>query len=227
MSSTSRELHSSTLALLMLCAAAATSGAQRADPRRGDIPTAHRGFLGVRLSDDSLASVKRRLGPTREWHTGDAGESEWWWCYRAGTGPDATVLLLSSGGEMGGRGHQLEEARLSRATRPDTLGSRCGVIRNGTAIATPGGLQLGLDRAAVVRLLGQPLAAGGDSMVYRWATEQLLSPTDPTYADWNARRTECFDGRAPFVNVGSGVTVRFDRRGASEIHLWRFDQSIC
>jgi hypothetical protein len=181
----------------------------------------------VRLNDDSLASAKQRLGPAREWHTGDAGESEWWWCYRAGAGAAATVLLLSSGGEMGGKGHELDEIRLSRAARSDTLGSRCGAIPPGTEIATQGGLHLGLDRAAVERLLGRPLVARGDSIVYRWTTEQPLLPTDPTYADWNARRAECFDGKAPFVWIGSGIIVRFDRRGASEIDLWRSDQSIC
>jgi hypothetical protein len=201
--------------------------AQTPPARHGDIPLSMRGFLGIELNRDSLASVVARLGPAKEWRTGDASGAEVWRCYRTGNDSEHAVLLISSGGEMGGSGSQVDEIRLSRSPRADSLIGRCGKAASSPGLATPGGLGLGISRATVVHLLGIPLVQGADSITYEWAGQEVLPTTDPNYSYWNARRKECFGGKAPYIDVASGVVVRFDQRGVVEIHLSRYDESMC
>src|SRR5678815_5352390 len=86
-------------------------------PVHGDMPQSMRSVLGVHLNDDSLASTKAKLGTVGEWHTGDAGESTWWWCYRAGTGVGSSAVVFSSDAEMGGDGRELDRIRVTFAER--------------------------------------------------------------------------------------------------------------
>lgn len=107
------------LVVLALGISSAALEAQDTRARLGDIPVNHRGFLGIQLSRDSLASVRQRLGYARDWTTGDGGESEVWWCYRSGSDTRAAILLIASSGEMGGPEHEVDQIRLSGASRAD------------------------------------------------------------------------------------------------------------
>jgi hypothetical protein len=204
----------------------AVAGAQ-VRPVHGDMPPNMRSVLGVRLNDDSLASTKARLGKVGEWHTGDAGESTWWWCYRVGTGSRGSAVVFSSDAEMGGDGRELDRIRVTFAERIGVDLGRCAGVTDTAAVRTPGGLQLGLSAAAVQGLLGAPLLARGDSLVYAWETEQPILPSHPAYAAWNARRTECFGGRAPYTSVSAEIVVRLDQRGVYEFVLSRGDNATC
>jgi hypothetical protein len=219
----------SAIALVTIGFAALPANAQSQSPapRPGDLPVALRRVLGVELNRDSLASVQQRLGPAHEWTTGDGGNAQVWWCFRTGVDSDAAVLLISSSDEMGGPGHEVDEIRLTRSARADPLGARCAPAVSTRGVRPSSGLRLGLDRRAIVQLLGAPLVQAGDSVAYAWETTEPLPPTSPIYARWNARRKECFGGKPPFVGISSGAVVRFDRLGASDIFLYRYDESIC
>ena len=203
--------------------APAASAQTRVDPVAGEMPAAMRAVLGIQLSRDSLASTKARLGPTTEWHTGDAGESTWWWCYRVGE----TAVIFSSDSEMGGSGHEVDHIRVTHTSRVGPDLARCALAHDSTPVQTAGGLRLSLDTTTVRRLLGTPLHARGDSVLYAWTSEQPIPPTHPAYAAWNARRTECFDGKAPFTHVYAEIIVRFDRGVVSEFVLARSDNATC
>jgi hypothetical protein len=213
--------------VVALALLAAPSGAQLVSPLAGDIPRAHRGILGVQLDRDSLLSVQRRLGPAEDWLTGDAGDAHVWWCYRVPQDAGMALVLMSSDGEMGGVGHEVDRIQLSRLAGADTLGARCLGLSGTRPLATPGGLRLGMSRTAITHLLGVPLLARGDSILYAWQSEQRLPRTDPNYARWNARRNQCFGGKAPFTSVGADIVIRFDQMGASEIRLSRSDAATC
>jgi hypothetical protein len=181
-------------ALIASCFAIASS-AQTASRLHEDMPASMRGLLGIELNRDSLASSQHELGPVKEWVTGDAGDAEDWWCYRSSSGADSAIVLFSSSGEMGGPGHEIDEIRLMRAAVADSIAAHCAPSPSDRNAATSGGLKLGLSRTAVIELLGSPANQGGDTMSYGWDVRRSMSPSESSFALWNARREECFGGK--------------------------------
>lgn len=192
-----------------------------------DMPVSMRTILGIEVSRDSLGSVQRKLGPSTAWHTGDAGESATHRCYRVGTGPSATTVRFSSSGEMGGAGQEVEDIQVWRGMGPVRDAARCAPLPNVATVQTAGGLRLGMSPPDIVRLLGRPTRVAGGTIEYSWAAEQPLPVTDPTYAEWNARRTECFGGKAPFTYVGATIRIVIGPRGATSMLISRSDNAMC
>ncbi len=197
----------------------------RARPTR-DLPSSMRGVLGVRLDKDSLASVRARLGPTTEWETGDAGDAMVWWCYRVGHGRAAAIVTFGSDGEMGGEGHKVQRIIVVRADSAGPDSSRCSTSRIARPPATQGGLRLDLSPSQVRALFGAVPRRQSHSLRYSWDFEQPLSRRHPMYAYWNTHRAECCEGRAPFYRISASLTVRFDRRGAYQFVLERYDDPL-
>ena len=212
----------SLIALTAICTSAGWARAQ-ASARKADMPIPMRTILGIEVSRDSLGSVEQKLGSSTLWHTGDASESASHRCYRIGTGPSVTTVRFSSSGEMGGAGQEVEDIQLWRGTGPATDAARCAPLSNVGAVQTPGGLGLGMSRPEIERLLGRPTRVATDTIEYTWGTEQLL----PTYAYWNARREECFGGKAPFTNVGANIRIVVGPGGATSMLISRSDNSMC
>jgi hypothetical protein len=201
--------------------------AAQAGSQTGDMPANMRTVLAVEVNRDNLASVQRTLGPVAMWHTGDAAESEYHWCYRVGAGDQATTIRFGSSGEFGGPDHTVQHIRIWRGVGPADDTGRCSPLNVTARIQTPGGLRLGIDRRVAEQLLGRPTRVAGATIEYEWATEQLLAPTNPNYTMWNARRAECFDGKAPFTYVGGFIRIVFDAHGASEVLISRSNNGIC
>ena len=191
------------------------------------MPIPMRTILGIEVSRDSLGSVEQKLGPSPRWHIGDASESVSHRCYRIGTGTSATTVRFSSSGEMGGVGQEVEDIQLWRGTGPAKDVVRCALLSNAVAVRTPGGLGLGMSRPEIERLLGRPTRVAADTIEYTWSTEQLLPVDDPAYAEWNARREECFGGKAPFMNVGASILIVIGPAGATSILISRSDNTMC
>jgi hypothetical protein len=195
--------------------------------RKADMPKPMRTILGIEVSRDSLGSVQRKLGPSTLWHTGDAGESETHRCYRVGTGPSATTVRFSSSGEMGGAGQEVEDIQLWRGMGPASDAAKCAPLSNVATVQTPGGLGLGMSRPEIERLLGRPTHVAGATIQYAWDTEQPLPVSDPKYAEWNARREECFGGKAPYSYVGARIRIEIGPRGATSMLISRGDNGMC
>ncbi len=196
-------------------------------PVAGDIPKSMRQVSGITLGVDSLASVNSKLGQAVEWHTGDAAESEWHWCYQIGASPQIIVLMFESDGEMGTAGHSVQTIRVVRAAQSGVDLHRCAQMRSNAPPRTPGGLRLGLSRTAVQALLGTPVRAHGDSLVYVWEAKELIPKTAATYSYWNSRRKECYGGDEPFSWLYAQITVRIDKSGIYEFILGRSDNATC
>ena len=185
-----------------------------------------REVLGARLNRDGPARVIARLGPTSVADTGDAAGATRVWCYRVGPASRSAVVQFATDIEMAGKEFEADEIRVSRSNRVAST-EGCALARRSSMPATPGGLRLGLSRSQVIRLLGAPIARGGDSLYYAWETTKALSPKEPSYSHWNARRKECFAGKAPFTNVQAEITLHMDSLGVYSFTLSRDANSIC
>jgi hypothetical protein len=217
-----------TRSLIALAAIFTSAGSARGqtNARKADMPIPMRTILGIEVSRDSLGSVQRKLGPSTLWHTGDAGESEMHRCYRMGTGPSAVTVRFSSG-EMGGQGQEVEDIQVWRGMGPTKDAAKCAPLSNAAAVQTLGGLSLGMSRPEIERLLGRPTRVAAGTIEYTWETEQPLPANDPMYAEWNARRTECFGGKAPFSYVGARIHIVIGPRGATSMLISRGDNAMC
>jgi len=215
--------------LIALAAMVTSAGSARGqtNARKADMPIPMRTILGIEVSRDSLGSVQRKLGRSTLWHTGDAGESATHRCYRMGTGPSATTVRFSSSGEMGGPGQEVEDIQVWRGTGPAKDAAKCAPLSNTAAVQTAGGLSLGMGRPEIERLLGRPTRVAAETIEYTWETEQPLPVTDPMYAEWNARRAECFGGKAPFSYVGARMQIVIGPRGATSMLISRGDNAMC
>jgi len=211
--------------LLLACSLVTNPAVAQHRDRGKDISRSMRGVLGIELNRDSLASVIARLGKTESWSTGDAGEARVWWCYRTTSGGDSATLLISSDGEMGGPGSEVDEIRLIRSPYADSVTSHCGRAR-GNAV-TANGLRLGVKPREAGRVIGKHAAVDGDSAAYHWSIRRFLSPKERGYGYWNERRKVCFEGKPPYQDIASRVVIWFDERGAYKILLARYDGAIC
>lgn len=210
----------------MIVASPSNGRAQTPHARDSDMPASLRGFFGVEVDRDDYATVERRLGRAGLWVTGQTGDALAWWCYRTRGAPPNTVLLLTNDVEMGGPAREVYQVELYRASAADTLIRRCAILRDSAAGATHGSLRLGMTRGAVIATLGKPTTAWTDSVAYVWDTHQPIPTSDSTYAYWNARRKECFDGHAPVSDISGEAMVRFDASGVMGIRISR-NESVC
>ncbi len=187
-----------------------------------DLPTSMRSVLGLELNRDSLASVESQLGVATVWRDGTGHDSIVKWCYRVG---DA-VIEFGSEPEFGGAGRRLHEITIRRGPSRPVDQERCTAVHR-RELRTPAGVGLGSRIAEFERVLGDPTRDSDESAEWEFSTTEPLDPGAPEYAYWNARRSECFDGKPPFVNVGVLVRVSFASSVAREVLLSRFNDAIC
>lgn len=194
-----------------------------------DLPRGFRSLAGVTLNRDSAASIRAKLGPTRERRIGTGHEAYASWCYVPAVGSPGTLLeLMSDVSDMGTPGQALNVIRL-RADASSEDRDGCGSLRASVELTTPAGLRLGLTLAHVEDLLGRPRHRGSDSLSYYFDAKEYLRPGTPEYETWNTpeHRESCFDAGLPYANVGATVMVVLRHDHVAEIRIERYDQSIC
>jgi hypothetical protein len=190
----------------------------------GDLPLSMRSILGAEIGRGNLDSMRARIGPVSDWHTGDAITAEQYWCYQ---GPDSTAVVLQNDGEFSA-GHNLVDAFwVGQLAAIDTLASHCAPASRGFPAVTPGELRLGLTRAEVVALLGQPQSQSDQLVVYAWQTKQDVPRTDPDYLAMDSLRDECYGGHAPFLDIRAAIAVTFRADRVAEFSVWRTDETFC
>jgi hypothetical protein len=217
------------LRMLSVCAwlFVSTLGAQLA-PRALDLPRPFRSLAGIELNRDSALSLGAKLGTAPTKRVGSGHDTYLSWCYLAVTGASATTLaFMSDDSDMGTHGHAVNVIRL-RSSQPDQP-SNCTELPARRSLSTPGGLQLGLTRTDIERLLGTPTRLSGDSLVYDFVSKEFMKPSSPEYKTWNTPkyRKECFGGGLPYADVGATVTVLLRDGHVIELRLERYDQSTC
>jgi len=193
-----------------------------------DLPRGFRSLAGVTLTRDSAATIRAKLGPTRERRIGTGHDVYERWCYRLTDGSRALLELMSDASDMGTPGQALNVIRL-RADAPSEDRDACAPLRASAELSTPGGLRLGLSSEKIRQLLGRPTRSRGDSLIYDFDAKEFLRPDSRAYELWNTPeyRESCFDAGLPYANVRAAVIVLLKDGRAAEIRLERYDQSVC
>ncbi|MDQ2889493.1 MAG: hypothetical protein M3R65_02920 [Gemmatimonadota bacterium] len=186
-----------------------------------------REVLGIRLNRDGPARVIKVLGATIVRDTGDAAGATRTWCYIIRNPFGSASVDFGSNLEMAGPEFEADDIRVTRVGPYHPPDAKCAAARLDGAVTTVAGLRLGLDRKQVLHLLGEPTARAGDSLWFAWMSKRQLSHADPQYAYWNARRDECFEGKAPYANVDGTITVRIDSTGVYQFELSRDANAVC
>jgi hypothetical protein len=202
----------------------------QAQSRGEDLPHGVWTIAGVTLNRDSAASIRAKLGETRERRIGTGHDSYVSLCYVRRDRSSRTLLeLMSDASDMGTSTHELNVIRL-RADAPRRERQGCAPLPvSAAALSTPAGLHLGLARARILDLLGKPARSTPDSLVWIFDAKEYLRPGTPEFQTWNTpeNREACFDAGPPYVNVWAEVVIIMRDRRASEIRLERYDQAIC
>lgn len=194
-----------------------------------DLPPAFRSVAGVTLNRDSAATIRAKLGATRERRVGTEHDTFASWCYVPTEASSRALLeLMSDASDLGTPGHALNVIRLREAAPSDDRRA-CAPLRASTGLSTPGGLRLGLSAAEIEHLLGLPRRRSADSLAYYFDAKEYLRSENPEYEKWNTpeRRETCFDAGLPYANVAATVVVLLRDGRAVEIRIERYDQAIC
>ncbi|HEY5219644.1 MAG TPA: hypothetical protein VIJ16_07535 [Gemmatimonadaceae bacterium] len=216
-------------ALLAMALSALCTASLRGQSGGHDLPRGFRSLAGVTLNRDSAASIRAKLGNTRERRIGTGHKTYATWCYVPADGSRRALLeLMSDASDMGTQGQALNVIRL-RADAPSEDREGCVPLRASVGLSTPAGLRLGLSFARVEELLGPPTRRAADSLMYFFDAKEYLQPGTPAYETWNTPefRESCFDAGPPYANVGATVIVLLRDGHATEIRIERYDQSVC
>lgn len=194
-----------------------------------DLLRGFRSLAGVTLNQDSAATIRAKLGDTREQNVGSGHDVYASWCYVPAKGQSRALLeLMSDASDMGTPGRALNVIRL-RADAPSGERRGCAGLPASAALSTPAGLRLGLSRLQIRDLLGRPTRQHADSLVYVFDAKEYMRPGTPEYETWNTpeHRESCFDAGLPYANVAASVIVLLRDGRATEIRIERYDQSVC
>jgi hypothetical protein len=216
-------------AALAICLTALSIADLRGQSGGQDLSLGFRSLAGVTLNRDSAATVRAKLGVTRERRIGAGHDAYTRWCYVKGEGSSSALLeLLSTAGDMGTPGQELNVIRL-RASAPSEDRAGCAQLRASAGLSTPSGLRLGLGSARIEALLGRPMRRAADSLIYYFDAREFMRPDSPQFEAWNTpeNREACFEAGPPFANIGATVIVLLRDDRAVEIRIERYDQSVC
>jgi hypothetical protein len=217
------------VAVLAFAFATRRNGDLHAQSHHRDLPRGLRSIAGVTLNRDSAASIRTKLGNTREQRLGEGHDVFTSWCYSlTGNASGGLLELMSDISDMGTARRALNVIRL-RAVVPSDEREGCATLRMPSAVSTTGGLRLGLTRSRIRELLGRPTRMAADSLIYDFDAKEYMRPGSPEYRIWNTPeyRKSCFEGGRPYVSVGATAIVIIRDERASEIRLERYDQSTC
>ena len=194
-----------------------------------DLPRSFRSLAGVTLNEDSAATIRSKLGTTRERRVGTGHDAYISRCYvPAGGTPRALLELMSDASDMGTPGQALNVIRF-RADAPSEDREGCAHLQASANLSTPAGLLVGSGLTTIEARLGRPTRRAADSLIYYFDAKEDLRIDSHAYQIWNTpeHRETCFDAGLPYANVTATVIVLLRDGRAVEIRIERNDQSIC
>jgi hypothetical protein len=186
-------------------------------------------LLGITAgSDQTLNDVAARLGPAKQWHTGDAGESESKLCYRFGEGPEAIIVVFASSSEMSSPKGQVNAIRVYGPQNPFAAKRRCAPTSAASSdLRTPNGIRLATTHSDISSILWPRPMSKHSSVHYESCRKRYLEGSHSHFKYWAGRKDCGFeDQRRPYENDCLSVEVQFKGGSASFFELSR-GQSIC
>jgi hypothetical protein len=193
-----------------------------------DLPDGFRSVAGVTLNRDDAATVRSKLGNTRERQIGTGHDLYISWCYVSAEAPRVLLELMSDASDMGTPSRALNVIRLRTGTHAADRDG-CASLPASATLSTPAGLHLGQPVTQIEKLLGAPSRRAADSVIYYFDAKEDLRIDSPEFKIWNTpeHRETCFDAGLPYANVAATVIVLLRDGRVTELRIERNDQSIC
>lgn len=158
------------------------------------------GSLEVALEVTTLSEVIDGVGFGLIEHNGDAGESEYWICYRT----DDSLIWIVSDGEMGGEKHAVTRiAALRRTQQTDVAGCSASAVAKSLLVVN-GKLKLSVPTSKVATLPGGTIGKPGSFSF-----------------DYQGKSGTSDSGRCPpdGFDIENWLMVVSDQGTVNEIHL--------
>lgn len=185
-------------------------------------------FLGVIAgSRQTLNDVKKHLGESRIWQTGDASTSESKVCYRVEGEMGEVIVVFASNSEMSSPKGQVTSIRVYGKEVPFAAKKRCASLRGfANELRTLDGLHLGTTRAEIAQVLWKRPVSKSSFIHYDSCRKQYMQKVDPSFERW-VGKNECFENpQRPYVNDCTSAEFRLKRDAAVYFELSR-GQSVC
>jgi len=120
------------------------------------------GAFSGRFEDTPLSAVRKAVGAGTIQHQGDAAGSLNWLCYQRGQN-----RLWVTSGEMGGDDHRVTEIVAELTGKDTATAADCATLPDKFApLVFDGRLRLGMSRAEVVKVMGQPSKSDDAQTIY-------------------------------------------------------------
>lgn len=185
-------------------------------------------FLGVVAgSQQTLNDVKKQLGESRTWHTGDAGTSESKVCYRLENETEEVIVVFASNSEMSSPKGQVTNIRIYGKEIPFAAKKRCTFLRGfASKLRTLDGLHLGVTKAEIAHVLWQRPLSKNNFIYYDYCGKQFMQKSDPYFERWVGKK-ECFENpQRPYVN--DCTTAKFQMKNDAVVYFeLSRGQSVC
>ncbi len=185
-------------------------------------------FLGVIAgSRQTLIDVKKHLGESSVWHTGDASTSESKVCYRLEGETGEVIVVFASNSEMSSPKGQVTSIRVYGKEVPFAAKKRCALLQGyANEFRTLDGLHLGATRAEIAQVLWKRPVSKNNSIRYDSCRKQYMQKSDPFFERWIGKN-ECFENpQRPYVNDCTTVEFQLKSDAAVYFKLSR-SQSVC
>ena len=185
-------------------------------------------FLGVVAgSPQTLNDVKKLLGETSMWHTGDAGTSESKVCYRLEIEAELVIVVFASNSEMSSPKGQVTNIRVYGKEAPFAAKKRCALMKGfANELRTLDGLHLGVTKAEIAEVLWQQPLLKNNSVYYDYWEKKYMQKSDPYFERWVGKK-ECFENpQRPYVN--DCITAKFQMKNDAVVYFeLSRGQSVC
>ena len=185
-------------------------------------------FLGVTAgSRQTLNDVKKHLGQSGMWHTGDASASESKVCYRAEGDTGEVIVVFASNSEMSSPKGQVTSIRVYGKEVPFAAKKRCVLLRGfANELRTLDGLHLGATRAEIAQVFWKRPVSKNNAIHYDSCRKQYMQKSDPFFKRW-VGKSECFENpQRPYVNDCTTAEFQLKSDAAVYFELSR-GQSVC
>jgi hypothetical protein len=140
-------------------------------------------LLSLALGKHTLSDVQKELGPSEQFHIGDASSSEDKVCYMFSEGDQIAYLNFGSNSEMAGSpDYKLTSIYLSFSAPSSLNRSKCVSISPSIAnVSTKNGLKLSLLLQELEEILGSPKDSYKNTHKYQNCIQIDLPEDDPNY----------------------------------------------
>ncbi|MDR3525804.1 MAG: hypothetical protein P4L57_00890 [Rhizomicrobium sp.] len=157
------------------------------------------GKFRVVFEKTTLAEVAAKAGGGRIKHRGDAGESEYWLCYRFNEGRATREVSVTASGEMGGPDHAVGSVVVKDKASGET---DCPYLpAKLLPVKTDLGLGLGARLEDFLRPLGKPVWYDRNSAMWMLERQTHLAGSPEAWSVSQSIKVEFHDGKAATLSL--------------------------